>query len=70
MSIRWRRQSESTNHGTKRVRVTMGHAGRSYSPTSTADLFFLHGLAVVAARHALREGEKLYVPPEWEESGS
>jgi hypothetical protein len=29
---------------------------------------FLHGLALSAARRALREDEKLYVPPEWEDS--
>jgi hypothetical protein len=70
MGKRWKRWNEVSKRGRRPVRVTMGHAARSYTPTSPADFFFLRGLALVAARHALREDEKLYVPREWEGSGS
>ena len=31
------------------------------------DYLFLHGLAIHAARRALREGPPLYVPEDWSE---
>ena len=68
MRNRWRRRIDSSDRGKDSVRVTMRESGRNYSPTSAADFFFLHGLALVAARHALREPEPLYVPRDWDES--
>jgi hypothetical protein len=44
----------------------MGQLAAGYTPRRIRDLLFLHGLAVLAARRALREGDALYVPPEWE----
>ena len=52
--------------GDKRPAVTMGQLAAAYSPKRIRDLLFLHGLAVLAARRALREGDPLYVPSEWE----
>ena len=48
----------------------MRQLAASYSPSRVGDLIFLHGLAISAARRALREGEPLYVPREWADDGA
>ena len=50
----------------KRPAITMRQLAAVYSPKGVRDHLFLHGLAVLAARRALREGDRLYVPREWE----
>ena len=47
----------------------MRRAARLYAPTRMWDYLFLHGLALQAARHALRDDDRLYVPREWEDAG-
>ena len=44
----------------------MSHLAASYSPRRIADFVFLHGLARIAARQALRADDRLYVPREWD----
>lgn len=44
----------------------MSHLAATYSPRRVGDFVFLHGLARIAARQALRADERLYVPREWE----
>lgn len=48
----------------------MRQLAASYAPTRLRDMIFLHGLALSAARQALREDEpppeeQLYVPRDW-----
>ena len=50
----------------KRRPVTMRDLATSYRPRRIGDLLFLHGLARIAARQALRTGDPLYVPREWQ----
>ncbi len=50
----------------RRRRLTMRQLAASYSPRRFGDFIFLHGLARIAARQALRDDERLYVPREWE----
>lgn len=50
----------------KRHGITMRELAAGYAPRKLRDHLFLHGLAVIAARRALREGDRLYVPREWE----
>ena len=38
---------------------------RDYRPRKATDYLFLHGIAIHAARRALREGPPLYLPAEW-----
>ena len=44
----------------------MSHLAASYSPRGIGDFVFLHGLARIAARQALRADDRLYVPREWQ----
>lgn len=46
----------------------MRELAAGYAPRKARDHLFLHGLAVIAARRALREGDRLYVPREWEQA--
>ena len=48
----------------------MSELAAGYRPKGVRDHLFLHGLAVLAARRALRAGDALYVPREWERAGS
>ena len=50
----------------KRRRVTMSHLAASYAPRRIGDFVFLHGLARIAARQALRADDRLYVPGDWQ----
>lgn len=48
----------------------MRRLAAAYSPARLRDMLFLHGLALSAARQALRDDEprpdeRLYVPREW-----
>jgi hypothetical protein len=44
----------------------MRQLAAEYRPKGVRDHLFLHGLAILAARQALRAGDSLYVPREWE----
>lgn len=51
----------------------MRQLAAAYSPSRLRDMFFLHGLALSAARQALRDEqprreEPLYVPREWSDA--
>jgi len=49
-------------------RRVMRRAARMYTPTRMWDYLFLHGLALQAARRALREDDRLFVPLEWQDA--
>lgn len=51
-------------------RLTLRQIAAAYTPTRLRDMLFLHGIALSAARQAIRDDqarleEQLYVPREW-----